>query len=50
MDKDDEVTGSKAGGRLEMVWRYEQYYYDNWASGFITRAGTTGLIRVEIRP
>jgi hypothetical protein len=38
------------GGRLEMVWRYEQYYYDNWASGFMTRAGTTGLIRVDIRP
>jgi hypothetical protein len=38
--------------RLEMVWRYEQYYYDNdkWANGFMTRAGTTGLIRVDIRP
>ena len=38
------------GGRLEMVWRYEQYYYDHWASGFMTREGTTGLIRVDIRP
>ncbi len=38
------------GGRLEMVWRYEQYYYGDWASGFMTRAGTTGLIRVDIRP
>lgn len=38
------------GGRLEMVWRYEQYYYDHWASGFMTRPGTTGLIRVDIRP
>ena len=38
------------GGRLEMVWRYEQYFYDDWASGFMTRAGTTGLIRVDIRP
>lgn len=38
------------GGRLEMLWRYEQYYYDDWASGFMTRAGTTGLIRVDIRP
>lgn len=38
------------GGRLEMVWRYEQYYYESWASGFMTRAGTTGLIRVDIRP
>jgi hypothetical protein len=38
------------GGRLEMVWRYEQYFYEDWASGFMTRAGTTGLIRVDIRP
>jgi hypothetical protein len=38
------------GGRLEMVWRYEQWFYDNWASGFMTRAGSTGLIRVDIRP
>ena len=38
------------GGQLEMVWRYEQYYYDSWASGFMTRVGTTGLIRVDIRP
>ena len=38
------------GGRLEMVWRYEQYFYDSWASGFMTREGTTGLIRVDIRP
>lgn len=38
------------GARLEMLWRYEQYYYESWASGFMTRAGTTGLIRVDIRP
>jgi len=38
------------GGRLEMVWRYEQYFYEHWASGFMTRQGTTGLIRVDIRP
>jgi hypothetical protein len=38
------------GGRLEMVWRYEQYFYESWASGFMTREGTTGLIRVDIRP
>ncbi len=38
------------GGRLEMVWRYEQYFYQGWASGFMTRQGTTGLIRVDIRP
>lgn len=44
------VWEKPGGGRLEMVWRYEQYYYDDWASGFMTRAGTTGLIRVDIRP
>ncbi|HEX4664971.1 MAG TPA: hypothetical protein VH207_00110 [Chthoniobacterales bacterium] len=38
------------GGRLEMVWRYEQWFYEKWASGFMTRAGSTGLIRVDIRP
>jgi hypothetical protein len=38
------------GGRLEMVWRYEQYFYESWGSGFMTREGTTGLIRVDIRP
>ncbi len=38
------------GGRLEMVWRYEQWFYDDWASGFMTNPDTTGLIRVDIRP
>ena len=38
------------GGQIEMVWRYEQYFYDRWASGFMTREGATGLIRVDIRP
>jgi hypothetical protein len=39
-----------SGQKLEMVWRYEQYFYssDGWASGFMTRQGTTGLIRVEV--
>ncbi len=44
------VWKKRAGGRLEMLWRYEQYFYENWASGFMTRADTTGLIRVDIRP
>jgi hypothetical protein len=41
-----------SGHRLEMVWRYEQYFYpgDAWASGFMTREGATGLIRVKISP
>jgi hypothetical protein len=38
--------------RLEMAWRYEQYFYpgNGWASGFMTREGATGLIRVKISP
>lgn len=45
------LVWEKPGGRrLEMLWRYEQYFYDDWASGFMTRVGTTGLIRVDIRP
>lgn len=40
------------GAHLEMVWRYEQWFYpgNGWASGFMTRAGTTGMIRAEITP
>jgi hypothetical protein len=39
------------GAKLEMLWRYEQYFYsgDGWANGFMTREGSTGLIRVDIR-
>jgi hypothetical protein len=38
------------GARLEMLWRYEQYFYsgDGWTDGLMTRPGSTGLIRVEI--
>lgn len=38
------------GARLEMVWRYEQWFYGNWGSGFMTTPDSTGLIRVDIRP
>ena len=36
------------GAKLDMLWRYEQYFYstDRWASGFMMREGSTGLIRV----
>jgi hypothetical protein len=39
------------GAKLEMLWRYGQYFYpgNGWASGFMTREGSTGLIRVEIK-
>ena len=37
-----------SGAKLEMEWRYEQHYYDAWASGMMTREGSTGIIRAEI--
>jgi hypothetical protein len=41
-----------SGENLEMLWRYEQYFYsDNgWASGFMTYKGSTGLIQLDISP
>jgi hypothetical protein len=41
----------QTGAKLEMTWRYEQYYYpgNGWASGMMTREGSTGLIRVDIQ-
>lgn len=40
-----------SGANLEMLWRYEQFFYpDNgWTSGSMTREGSTGLIRVDIK-
>ena len=40
-----------SGANLEMLWRYEQYFYpgNGWASGFMTHQGSTGLIWVEIK-
>jgi hypothetical protein len=39
-----------SGAKLEMLWRYEQYFYpgDGWAGAFMTRQGSTGLIRLDI--
>jgi len=39
-----------SGAQLEMVWRYEQYFYpDNgWVGGFMVREGSTGLIQLDI--
>ena len=41
-----------SGAQLQMLWRYEQYFYpgNGWASGFMTREGSTGLIQVDIHP
>jgi hypothetical protein len=40
-----------SGTNLEMLWRYEQFFYpgNGWTSGFMTREGSTGLIRVDIK-
>ena len=40
-----------SGTKLEMLWRYEQYFYpgNGWASGFMTGQGSTGLIQVQIK-
>jgi len=40
------------GSKLEMVWRYQQYYYDRdgWANPTMTHEGETGLIQVRITP
>jgi hypothetical protein len=40
-----------SGAALQMLWRYEQYFYptNGWGSGFMTREGSTGLVEVDIR-
>ena len=45
------LSWTKANGaKLEMLWRYEQFFYanDGWVAAFMTRPEATGLIRVEI--
>jgi hypothetical protein len=44
------VWKKPAGAKLEMLWRYEQYFYpgDGWTTAMMTREGFTGLIRVDI--
>jgi hypothetical protein len=47
-----EIRWKKSSGtKLQMLWRYEQFFYpgSGWTSGFMTREGSTGLIRVEIK-
>ena len=40
-----------SGANLEMLWRYEQFLYpgNGWASGFMTRQGSAGLIRIKLK-
>jgi hypothetical protein len=44
------VWKKPSGAKLEMLWRYEQYFYpgNGWANGFMTREGSTGLIQIGI--
>lgn len=47
----EKLTWTKPNGaKLEMIWRYEQFFYPpgGWTEAFMTRQGSTGLIRVEI--
>jgi hypothetical protein len=47
------VWTKRSGGKLEAVWRYEQWYYPvlGWSGdGGMTRAGSTGLLRLTIVP
>jgi hypothetical protein len=47
-----EVRWKKASGaKLEMLWRNEQFFYPDsgWASGFMTRESSTGLVRIDIK-
>ena len=40
-----------SGENLEMIWRYEQFFYpgNGWTSALMTREGSTGLVRVNIK-
>ena len=44
------VWKKPTGAKLEMLWRYEQFYYpgNGWTDALMTRPGSTGLIRIEI--
>ena len=47
-----EIRWKKSSGPdLRMLWRYEQFFYpgNGWASGFMTREGSTGLVRIDIK-
>jgi hypothetical protein len=47
-----EIRWTKSSGaNLQMLWRYEQFFYpgNGWTSGLMTREGSTGLIRVQVK-
>jgi hypothetical protein len=45
------VWRKTSGQQLEMLWRYEQYFYPDsgWLGGLMTSGHSTGLLRVEIK-
>ena len=48
----NEILWKKSSGaNLLMLWRYEQFFYpgNGWVDGLMTREGSTGLIRLEIK-
>jgi hypothetical protein len=44
------VWKKPTGAKLEMLWRYEQFFYpeDRWTAAFMSGPGSTGLIRIDI--
>jgi len=47
-----QIDWKKASGpRLEILWRYEQYFYPatGWTSGFMTRENSTGLVYIGMQ-
>jgi hypothetical protein len=46
------VWKKPSGAKLEMLWRYEQYFYpgNGWAGGFMTNGSSTGLVQLDIHP
>ena len=47
-----QIAWKKASGAsLEMLWRYEQYFYpgNGWTSSFMTRENSTGLVYIDIQ-
>jgi hypothetical protein len=45
------VWTKRSGARLDLVWRYENWFYsrDGWSDS-MTHGGRTGLVRTELRP
>jgi hypothetical protein len=47
-----EVRWKKSSGaNLELLWCYEQFFYprNGWTKGFMSREGSAGLVRIDIK-